>query len=145
MTVRSVLALLFAVFSAAMLGLAAGAAWMVAALYSRHSLPWLVLPIGVVLAWIIRAGVRRPGGGAALLAAGATALSAVYVNVLIAGVKVAGSMGMDLIEALRTAGLAMLWALARIAVTPADVIWTLLAMAVAAWLARRRRTPPRLP
>src|SRR5690606_6877482 len=36
-------ALLFALFSAAMLGLAAGAAWMVVALYSRHPLPWLAV------------------------------------------------------------------------------------------------------
>jgi len=142
MRARSVPALLFALFSAAMLGLAAGAAWMVVALYSRHPLPWLAVPIGVALAWVIRAGVRRPGTGAMLLAAGATALSAIYVNLLIAGVKVAGSMGLDLIEALRTAGIGMLWQLARMGLTPADFIWTLLAMLLAGWLASRQRRPP---
>ena len=135
-------ALLFSLFSAAMLGLAAGAAWMVVALYSRHPLPWLAVPIGVALAWVIRAGVRRPGTGAMLLAAGATALSAIYVNLLIAGVKVAGSMGLDLIEAMRTAGIGMLWQLARMGLTPADFIWTLLAMLLAGWLASRQRRPP---
>lgn len=132
-------ALLFALFSAAMLGLAAGAAWMVVALYSRHPLPWLAVPIGAALAWVIRAGVRRPGTGAMLLAAGATALSAVYVNLLIAGVKVAGSMGLDLIEAMRTAGFAMLWQLARMGLTLADFVWTALAMLLAGWLASRKR------
>ena len=132
-------ALLFALFSAAMLGLAAGAAWMVAALYSRHPLPWLAVPIGVALAWVIRAGVHRPGTGAMLLAAGATGLSAIYVNLLIAGVKVAGSMGLDLIEAMRTAGLGMLWQLARMGLSPADIAWTMLAMALAGWLASRRK------
>ncbi|CAM5269062.1 hypothetical protein [Rhodanobacter lindaniclasticus] len=145
MRARSVPALLFALFSAAMLGLAAGAVWMVAALYSRHPLPWLAVPIGVALAWIIRAGVRRPGVGAMLLAAGATALSMIYVNMLIAGVKIAGNLGLDLIEALRTAGFAMLWQLARLAMTPADLGWTALAMVLAGWLAsrkRRQRLPP---
>ncbi len=145
MRASSVPALLFALFSAAMLGLATGAAWMVVALYSRHPLPWLVVPIGAVLAWVIRAGVRRPGTGAMLLAAGATALSAVYVNLLIAGVKIAGSMGLDLIEAMRTAGIGMLWQLARMGLTPADFIWTLLAMLLAGWLASRQRRPRRPP
>jgi vitamin B12 transport system permease protein len=145
MRASSVPALLFALFSAAMLGLAAGAAWMVVALYSRHPLPWLAVPIGVALAWVIRAGVRQPGTGAMLLAAGATGLSAIYVNLLIAGVKVAGSMGLDLIEALRTAGIGMLWQLARMGLTPADFIWTLLAMVLAGWLASRQRRPRRPP
>jgi vitamin B12 transport system permease protein len=145
MRASSVPALLFALFSAAMLGLAAGAAWMVVALYSRHPLPWLAVPIGVALAWVIRAGVRQPGTGAMLLAAGATGLSAIYVNLLIAGVKVAGSMGLDLIEALRTAGIGMLWQLARMGLTPADFIWTLLAMLLAGWLASRQRRPRRPP
>jgi len=143
MRASSVPALLFALFSAAMLGLAAGAAWMVVALYSRHPLPWLAVPIGVALAWVIRAGVRQPGTGAMLLAAGATGLSAIYVNLLIAGVKVAGSMGLDLIEAMRTAGIGMLWQLARMGLTPADFIWTLLAMLLAGWLASRQRRPRR--
>ncbi len=134
---------LFALFSAAMLGLAAGAAWMVLALYLRHPLPWLAVPIGAMLAWTIRAGVQRAGLGAMLLAAGATALAAIYVNMLIAGVMIAGNMGLGLIEALRTAGIAMLWQLARLAMTPTDIAWAVLAMLLAAWLARVAR--PRRP
>jgi vitamin B12 transport system permease protein len=145
MRASSVPALLFALFSAAMLGLAAGAAWMVVALYSRHPLPWLAVPIGVALAWVIRAGVRQPGTGAMLLAVGATGLSALYVNLLIAGVKIAGNLGLDLIEALRTAGFAMLWQLARMGLTPADLIWTAVAMVLAGWLASRKRRPRRPP
>ncbi|HWU75454.1 MAG TPA: hypothetical protein VN043_03035 [Rhodanobacter sp.] len=142
MNVRSVLSLLFALFSAAMLGLAAGAVWMVISLYMRHPLPWLALPIGAVLAWAIRGSVRRSGIGAMLLAAGATALAAIYANMLVAGVRIAGNMGMGLIEALRTAGIGMLWRLAGMAATPADVIWTLLAMLLAAWLVRKRAPRP---
>ncbi len=140
MSARSVLLFLFALFSALMLGLAAGALWMVLALYVRHPLPWLAVPIGVMLAWTIRAGVQRAGIAAMLLAAGATALATIYVNMLIAGVRIAANMGMGIIEALRTAGFAMLWQLARMAMTPADTVWTVLAMLLAAWLARGART-----
>ena len=137
MSVRTLSLFVFALFSAAMLGLAAGAIWMVATLYLRHPLPWLALPIGVLLAWTIRACVRPAGTGAALLAACATALAALYVNMLIAGVLIAGNMGMGLIEALRTAGTGMLWQLARMALSPADIGWAVLATLLAAWLAWR--------
>jgi hypothetical protein len=138
MSVRSVFLFAFALFSAALLGLAAGAVWMVATLYLRHPLPWLAVPIGALLAWAIRGYVRSAGAGAALLAVWATALAAIYVNMLIAGVRIAGNMGLGIVDALRTAGIGMLWQLARVAMTPADIIWTVLAMLLAAWLARDR-------
>ncbi len=137
MSLSNLLVWLFALFSAAMLGLAAGALWMVATLYVRHPLPWLALPIGAVLGWAIRAFVRRPGTGAALLAAIATALATFYVNMLIAGVLIAGNMGMGLVATLRTAGAAMLWQLARLALTPLDAACTTVAILLAAWIAWR--------
>ncbi len=140
MSVRNALVFLFAVFCAVMLGLAAGAVWMVLALYLRHPLPWLAVPIGVLLAWTVRGCVQRAGIGAMSLAAGATALAAIYVNMLIAGVMIAGNLGLGLIDALRTAGIAMLWQLARLAMSPADIAWTGLAMLLAAWLARGKRS-----
>ncbi|MEP6898433.1 MAG: hypothetical protein ABI870_07880, partial [Rhodanobacter sp.] len=94
--------LLFALFSAAMLGLAAGALWMVATLYLRHPLPWLALLFGALLAWTIRAGVLPPGRNAALLSALATVLATIYVDLLIAGVQIAGNMSMGLVDAIRT-------------------------------------------
>ena len=126
--------LLFAILSAAMLGLAAGAVWMVITLYLRHPLPWLALPIGALLAWAIRGHVRPPGVTAALLAATATLLAAIYVNMLVAGVMIAGNMGLGLIDAMRTAGTGMLWQLARMALSPTDMTWTALAMLLAGWL-----------
>jgi vitamin B12 transport system permease protein len=143
MSIRSVLLFLFAAFSAVMLGLAAGAVWMVLALYLRHPLPWLAVPIGAMLGWTVRGCVQRAGIGAMLLAVGATALAAIYVNMLIAGVRIAGNMGLGIIDALRTAGIGMLWALARMGLAPADIVWTVLAMLLAGWLAygrRKRRT-----
>lgn len=139
MNVRAVSKLLFSVFSAAMLGLAAGAVWMVISLYLRHGMPWLALPIGAVLAWAIRHGVCAPGRGSALLTIMATALAVVYVNMLIAAVRIAGNMGLGLIEALRTAGAGMLWQLAHMALTPTDFISALLGMLLGAWLAWRKR------
>ena len=142
MSARTLLLFVFTLFIAAMLGLAAGAAWMVVTLYLGHPMPWLALLFGALLAWTIRNGVRPPGIAAALLAAFATALATVYVNMLIAAVQIAGNMGMGLIEALRTAGIDMLWQLARLALTPADIGWATLAMLLAAclgWRAPRKR------
>lgn len=144
MSARTVLLFVFALFSTAMLGLAAGACWMVVTLYLGRPLPWLALPFGALLAWAIRHGVRSPGSGAAMLAALATALATLYVNMLIAAVQIAGNMGIGLIDALRTAGPSMLWQLARLALTPADLGWAVLGMSLAAWLgwrSSRKRAP----
>jgi vitamin B12 transport system permease protein len=139
MSVRTVLLSVFVLFSAAMLGLAAGAVWMVATLYLGKALPWLVLPIGALLAWTIRTCVRPAGTGAALLAACATLLAALYVNMLVAGILIAGNMGMGLIDAMRTAGPGMLWQLTRMALSPTDVVWIVAGMLLAAWIGRRKR------
>ena len=142
MSVRQLLIFVFGVFSAAMLGLAAGAVWMVAALYLRHPLPWLALPIGALLAIAIRHYVRSPGAGAAVLAALATGLATIYVNILIAAIQIAGSMGMGIVSAMQTAGIGMLWQLARLAISPIDIGWALMAMALAAWMAWRAPRKP---
>lgn len=144
MSTRTVFLFVFALFSTVMLGLAAGAVWMVVTLYLGRPLPWLALLVGALLAWTIRQGVRRPGPGAAVLAALATALATVYVNMLIAAVQIAGSIGLGLLDALHAAGFGMLWQLTRLALMPADIGWTVLAMLLAAWLAwraPRKRAP----
>ena len=137
MTPRAVFGMLFGAFVAAMLGLAAGALWMVLAIYLGRPMPWMVLAVAVVLAWAIRRGVHKPGNAAAVMAALATLLASIYVSLLIAGAQIAGSMGLGLIDSLRTAGASLLWQLARMSVSPSDIIWTLLAMLLAAWLGRR--------
>ncbi|NUR23890.1 MAG: hypothetical protein HOQ08_13480 [Frateuria sp.] len=126
-----------------MLGLAAGAIWMLPTMALRRPLPALALAAGWLLALAVRNWVRPAGRVAAALAAGATVLAAIYVNVLTAAARIAGSMGIGLLDALREAGLAMLLALARLAVRPADVGFTLAAALLAAWLAGRR--PRRAP
>jgi vitamin B12 transport system permease protein len=138
MSVHSISRAVFAVLCAAMLGLAAGAVWMVAALYARHPTPWLALPVAVVLAWTIRHWVQSPGRFAALLAATAALLAALYVHLLMAAALIAGNMGMGIVDALRTAGVSMLLHLARLGFSMADAGWYLVAAALAAALAGRR-------
>ena len=129
---------LFAAFSAGMLGLAAGAEWMLPTMALQRPLPALAPVAGALLALAVRSWVRPAGGVAAALAAGATLLAAIYVNVLTSAARIASYMGIGLLDALREAGLAMLLALARLAVHPADVGFTLAGVLLAAWIAGRR-------
>ena len=130
--------LLFAAFSAAMLGLAAGAVWMLPTMALQRPLPALALLVGVLLALAIRSWVRPAGRVAALLAAAATVLASVYVDVLTAAARIAGSMGMGLLDALRGAGLGMLLSLTQLAIRPTDLVFTLSGALLAAWIASRR-------
>lgn len=129
---------LFAAFSAAMLGLAAGAIWMLPTMALRRPLPLLALVAGWLLALAIRSWVRPAGRMAGALAAGATVLAAAYVGVLTAAARIAGSMGIGLLDALREAGLTMLLVLAELAVRPIDIVCTLGGALLAGWLASRR-------
>ncbi|MFK2932658.1 hypothetical protein [Dyella agri] len=129
---------LFALFCAAMMGMAVGATWMVAAMYMSRPAPWLALVAGVVLAWAVRHWIRRPGPGAAVLAAFATLLAALYFNVLMAAIKLAGNFGLRLTDTLHTAGAGMLVSLARLGLRPVDWAWYAAGALLAAWLAWRR-------
>lgn len=133
---------LFAAFSAAMLGLAAGAVWMLPTMALQRPLPALALLAGALLALAVRGWVRPAGRFAAALAAGATVLASIYVEVLTAGVRIAGSMGIGLVDALREAGLRMLLALSQLALRPVDIALTLAGALLAAWIAGRRAGRP---
>ena len=126
MSLHSVFRAVFALVCAAMLGLAAGAVWMVAALYAGHATSWLALPFAVVLAWTIRHWVQSPGRYAAVLAALAALLAALYVNVLMASALIVSDLGVR-------AGIIV----APVAVQ--HVLWpaTLLAIELHPWLAQR--------
>ena len=133
------ISLLFAAFSAAMLGLAAGAVWMLPTMALQRPLPVLALAAGWLLALAVRAWVRPAGRVAGALAAGATVLAAIYVDALTAAARIAGAMGIGLLDALHEAGPSMLLALAELAVRPVDVALTLAGALLAAWVASRRR------
>lgn len=143
MTPRSLISALFGVFCAAMLGLAAGAVWMLLAVSLGRTMPWLALPAG----WLLAAAMRHwisPGQrmAAAALAAAATLLAAFYLSLLIAAARIAGSLGIGLLDALRTAGPGMLVMLARLG-TPTTAIAWFFAGAVLAALAALRQPRPR--
>ncbi len=146
MSARVAFSTLFALISAVMLGLAAGAVWMVPTLYLQRPLPWLVLPVGWLLGKAVRSWVRPAGVHAAVLATVATATAAIYVNLLTAAARIAGLMGMGLIDAMRTAGLRLLLQLAALGQVGTDNLWFVVGVAVAAVVALRAarpRTPQR--
>ncbi|HET6631339.1 MAG TPA: hypothetical protein VFG73_01355 [Rhodanobacteraceae bacterium] len=144
---RSALGMLFAIVCAAALGLAAGAVWMVLAVYAQHGgrvpdTAWLALPFGLALGLVMRAWIAPRGWLAALLAALATLLAAAYFAVLLAAIRIGGALGIGLIGALRSAGADLLSQAARLALQPADYGWFLAGAALAAitaWLAWRPR------
>ncbi|WP_238481154.1 hypothetical protein [Dyella telluris] len=140
---RSVFSMLFALVSALMLGLAAGAMWMVPTLYSQRALPWLALPLGWLLGKAVRHWVRPAGGNAAILAAFATFAAVLYVNVLMAAARIAGLMGLGLVDSLRTAGPRMLLQLAELSCSPTDDVWFIASMGLAAFIALRPAHQPK--
>ncbi len=137
MNARALWSSVSGLFIATMIGLAAGAVWMVAMLYMRHPLPWLALPVGAALGWAIPRGIRPAGTAAAIMASGATVLAAAYMSMLLAAANVAANLGLGLIDALRTAGPGMLWELARMAATPRTLAWFTGGAALAAVIALR--------
>lgn len=137
MIVRQIVGECFALFCTVMLGLAAGAVWLVPTVYLRHPLPWLAVPAGWVLAMAIRQWVHGRRRHAALLAALATAVAGVYIHVLISAVNIAAMMGYGLVDAMRTAGWSMLLDFARVNMRPLDIGWTLVGMVVAIFSALR--------
>lgn len=138
MGVRTSLGNAFGLLGTVSLGAAAGAGWMVATLYLRQPTAWLALPVGAVLAWVLRTGIHAPGVACAALAALATLVAALSLNVLLVGVQIAGSMGLNLTDALRTAGAGLLWQLTRMATSPTDIAWYAIGAAFAAAIALRR-------
>lgn len=142
LTARGAAGAVFALFSAAMLGLAAGAVWMLPTMQLQRPLAWLALPIGWLLGLAVRAWIRPAGALAALAAALATLLAAAYVTFLTAAARVAGLMGMGLLQAMRESGGGMLLQLARLSLSPVQLVWFVTGAALAAWCAWPRPRQP---
>lgn len=135
--VRAAGNLLFALLCAIMIGLAAGALWMLLALYARGTLAWVALPLGALLGWLIRTWVAPQRASAAVLAALATLLAAGYMCCLLAAARLAALMGMGFSETLHRAGSAMLLDLARHLLDWNVLLAYLLGAALAAYVAWR--------
>ncbi|GLQ97055.1 hypothetical protein [Dyella mobilis] len=137
MFLRQLIGECFALFCSVMLGLAAGAVWLVPTVYLRRPLPWLALPAGWLLAIAIRQWVHGRRWHAAPFAVLATLVASAYIRVLVSAVNISAMTGYSLVEAMRTAGLPMLLDFARISLSPADVAWSLAGAALAAFTAWR--------
>jgi len=131
MTARQIVGACFALLCAVMLGLAAGAIWLLPTVFLQRPLPWLAIPAGWVLAAAMRQWVHGRGWRAAWLAGLATAVASFYVHVLISAVNISAMMGYGLIDAMRTAGPSMLLDFARISINAPDIGWSVAGIIVA--------------
>jgi hypothetical protein len=138
MIVRQIVGECFALLCAVMLGLAAGAIWLLPTVYLQRPLPWLAVPAGWLLAVAIRQWVQGRRWHAALLAALATVIASVYIRVLISAVNISAMMGYGLIDSMHTAGLSMLLDFARISMRPLDIGWAIAGVAAALISALRK-------
>lgn len=138
-------AILAATFGAVMMALASGALWvlLVLAVPWLHAGTWLSLPLAAVLGPVIRGWIIDADWPAALLAALTVLLSAFYMRVLLVVSDLAGSFGMDFMQALRHAGAGMLVHLAWLSISPAAMAVYIAAAIVAGALARHVRPRPR--
>ncbi|GLQ92222.1 hypothetical protein [Dyella acidisoli] len=144
MIVRKIVSECFALLCAVMLGLAAGAIWLLPTVFFHRPLPWLAVPAGWLLAIAIRQWVHGRKWNAALLAAIATVVASAYIRVLITTVNIAAMMGYGLVNTMRTAGLPMLLDFAHMATSKADVAWSVAGVVVAIMIAvRSPAAPPR--
>lgn len=145
MSARRLLGFIFALICTVMIGLATGAVWLVPTILMGKLMPWLAVPMGWVLGRIVRGWVN-PGGrwGAASFAAIAMIVATVYLTVLVAGARIAGSLGLGFFDTLRVAGIALLTDIARMTLTGGDIVWyaagTILAV-LGALRGRRTTTP----
>lgn len=139
MGARAYATAVFAALGAAIMGVATGVVWMFISLYLRQPTAWLALPVGALLAWVLRSTIHQPGVGCAGLAVLSTAVAAASLKAMLAGVQIAGAMGLDLVDALHTAGSGLLWQLTRLATAPTDLVWYGLGAALAAAVAFYRR------
>jgi vitamin B12 transport system permease protein len=137
MTARKLLGELFALLCSVMLGLAAGAVWLVPTLYLRRPLPVLALAFGWLLALAIRYWVYRGQRGRIVLSGIATIVSIVYMCMLVAAVNIAASMDVGLIDSMRTAGAGMLLQLAHMGVHAGDIGWFLAGIALSVFTAAK--------
>ncbi|BDU22792.1 hypothetical protein [Dyella sp. GSA-30] len=124
MSARRLLGFVFALICTAMIGLAAGAIWLVPTILVSKLMPWLAIPIGWILGRIVRGWVN-PGGrtGAAVLAGLAMIVASAYLVVLVAGARIAGSLGLGFFDTLRVAGIGLLTDIARMTLTGGDIVW----------------------
>jgi hypothetical protein len=139
MIVRQIVSECFALLCSVMLGLAAGAVWLLPTVFLHRPLPWLAVPAGWLLAIAVRQWVHGRRWHAALLATLATLIASLYIHVLIAAVNISAMMGFGLVETMHAAGPSMLLDFARINLRPLDMAWCAVGAVIA--IVTALRTP----
>jgi hypothetical protein len=143
MSLRQVISECFALFCAVMLGLAAGAVWLLPTLLLHREMPWLAAPIGWLLAHAICQWVHKRAWNAAFLAAIATVAATIYVHVLHAATMLwEVTSGYGLFGVIHTAGISMLLFFARIGANSLDIAWCVCGIVVAAVVSLRLSRQP---
>ncbi|KRG67361.1 hypothetical protein [Pseudoxanthomonas dokdonensis] len=110
--------------------------WVVLALYLGRQLGWLALLVAADAAWMLRWGGMRPGWPRALLAVVATLLVVALVNWTIVASQLGFMLGLAPWDSAAKLGFDHAWVLSGLANQPRDLIATLVAPVLAAWLAR---------
>jgi hypothetical protein len=143
MTLRHLIGECFALFCAAMLGLAAGAIWLLPTLFLHRQMPWMAVPVGWLLANAICQWVHKRAWNAAFLASIATLVATIYVHVLGAATTLwEMTSGYGLVGVIRTAGIPMLLDLARFGVNARDIVYCAGGIIVAALVSLRLSRKP---
>jgi vitamin B12 transport system permease protein len=142
MSLRKIVGECFALCCAVMLGLAAGAVWLLPIVFFHRPLPWLAVPVGWLLALAMRQWVHGNRWNAAVLAGLASAIAGAYIRVLVAAVNISAMMGYALGQTMRIAGVSMLLDFARFATGKLDVAWAVAGVAVAVLTALRGPATP---
>ena len=121
--------------------LALAAVWAFAAMFSQRTLAPAALLLGLGTGLLARASLPQARPYAALLALASTFAAAYYQQILMAAVRIADTLGVPLLAALRESGLGMLALLARMAMSSSLLAWICAGMGLAtlaAWPFNRR-------
>lgn len=138
MSLRQLIGECFALLCAVMLGLAAGAMWLLPTLFLHRQMPWMAIPVGWLLAHATCQWVHKRAWNAAALASIATVVATVYVHVLGAATTLwEMTSGYGLMGVIRTAGIPMLLDLARFGVNSGDIAWCVAGIVVAVLVSLR--------
>ena len=139
-TVSTWLDLAFGTLNVLLGALALAAVWALLSMFLLRALAPGALLLGAGTGLLARASLPRARRYAALLAIAACLAAAYYQQILMAAVRVADTLGLPLIAALRDSGLSLLALLAHIALDGALLAWVLAGAALAglvAWPFRR--------
>lgn len=131
----------FGTLNVVMGALALAAVWAFVAMFTMHALAPAALLLGLGNGLLARMSLPQTPRYGAMLAALSTLAAAYYQQILMAAVRVAGTLGVPLVEALHPDGFSLLALLARMALHGPLLLWVLAGTALAAlaaWPFRHR-------